>query len=112
MDEVKYVLYYFDDTLLDTLPLGFEELEEQLKEKIGDEDWNVPNFIHFGSWIGGDRDGNPNVTPEVTWETLKMQRDLILQKYDEAIVELMKRFSQSTERISIDESFIDRKSVV
>ncbi|HLS34711.1 MAG TPA: phosphoenolpyruvate carboxylase, partial [Bacillota bacterium] len=108
MDEVKNGLYYFDDTLFDTLPLVFEELEEQLKEKIGDEDWNVPNFIHFGSWIGGDRDGNPNVTPEVTWETLKMQRDLILQKYDEAIVELMKRFSQSTERISIDESFITR----
>lgn len=106
MDEVKNGLYYFDDTLYDTLPLVFQELEAQLEEEISDYPWEVPNFIHFGSWIGGDRDGNPFVTPEVTWRTLEMQRDLILRKYDESITDLMKRFSQSTDRIEIEESFI------
>ncbi|MFD1416069.1 phosphoenolpyruvate carboxylase [Oceanobacillus jeddahense] len=108
LDEVKNGLYYFDQTLFETLPDIFQELETQLQEQIPGENWQVPNFIRFGSWIGGDRDGNPNVTPEITWKTLEMQRDLILKKYDASIVELMKRFSQSSERISINQQFIDR----
>lgn len=108
MDEVKNGLYYFDDTLFDTLPTIFQELEAQLEEKISNYPWKVPNFIHFGSWIGGDRDGNPFVTPEITWKTLEMQRDLILRKYEESITDLMKRFSQSTDRINIQEEFISR----
>ncbi|MFD2209598.1 phosphoenolpyruvate carboxylase [Virgibacillus halophilus] len=108
LDEVKNGLYYFDQTLFDTLPSIFQDLELQLQEKISEEDWQVPNFIRFGSWIGGDRDGNPNVTPEITWQTLEMQRELILKKYDDAIVDLMRRFSQSSERISISQDFIDK----
>jgi phosphoenolpyruvate carboxylase len=108
LDEVKNGLYYFDQTLFDTLPDVFQELEIQLQKQISVEDWQVPNFIRFGSWIGGDRDGNPNVTPEITWKTLEMQRELILEKYETSIIELMRRFSQSSERISIDQQFIDK----
>lgn len=108
LDEVKNGLYYFDQTLFDTLPDVFQELDVQLQEQISEEDWQVPNFIRFGSWIGGDRDGNPNVTPEITWKTLELQREMILKKYDAAIVDLMRRFSQSSERISISHSFIDK----
>lgn len=108
LDEVKNGLYYFDQTLFETLPAIFQELETQLQEQIPGEDWQVPNFIRFGSWIGGDRDGNPNVTPEITWKTLEMQRGLILKKYETSIVDLMRRFSQSSERISINQEFIDR----
>lgn len=108
LDEVKNGLYYFDQTLFDTLPAVFQELEMQLQRQVSEEDWQVPNFIQFGSWIGGDRDGNPNVTPEITWTTLEMQRKLILKKYEASIVELMRRFSQSSERISINPQFIDK----
>lgn len=108
LDEVKNGLYYFDQTIFETLPTVFQELEMQLQEQAPDKDWKVPNFIHFGSWIGGDRDGNPNVTPEISWSTLEMQRNLILKKYEASIVDLMKRFSQSTERITIKQSFIDQ----
>lgn len=108
LDEVKNGLYYFDQTLFDTLPDVFHELEVQLQEQISEEDWRVPNFIRFGSWIGGDRDGNPNVTPEITWETLKLQRDLILEKYEASIVEMMRRFSQSSDRIAISKNFIEK----
>lgn len=108
LDEVKNGLYYFDQTLFETLPDVFQEMELQLQKQIPEGNWEVPNFIHFGSWIGGDRDGNPNVTPEITWETLEMQRKLILKKYEASIVELMRRFSQSSERISINQQFIDR----
>src|SRR5690625_3592137 len=108
LDEVKNGLYYFDQTLFKTLPDVFQELDVQLQNQISEGDWDVPNFIRFGSWIGGDRDGNPNVTTDTTWTTLEMQRRLILKKYDEAIVDLMRRFSQSTERISIGQAFIYR----
>lgn len=108
LDEVKNGLYYFDQTLFDTLPSIFHELEMQLQEQVSREDWQVPNFIRFGSWIGGDRDGNPNVTPEITWTTLKMQRELILKKYINSIVDLMRRFSQSSERVSFSQQFIEK----
>ncbi|WP_080873526.1 phosphoenolpyruvate carboxylase [Oceanobacillus timonensis] len=109
LDEVKNGLYYFDQTLFETLPDVFQELEAQLQEQIPvKKDWQVPNFINFGSWIGGDRDGNPNVTPEITWQTLELQRNLILKKYDASMVELMRRFSQSSERITINQQFIDK----
>jgi len=107
LDEVKNGLYYFDQTLFDTLPNIFQELEVQLQEQVSDREWDIPNFIRFGSWIGGDRDGNPNVTPEITWKTLEMQRELILNKYITSINELSRRFSQSTERTLIDQQFID-----
>ncbi|ARK30203.1 phosphoenolpyruvate carboxylase [Halalkalibacter krulwichiae] len=106
IDEVKNGLYYFKETLFDVLPDIHQELEDQLEEHLPETKWNVPNFLHFGSWIGGDRDGNPNVTPEITWETLKLQRKVVLKKYDEAIVDLMKRFSQSTARVSLDEELV------
>src|SRR5699024_10480226 len=61
LDEVKNGLYYFDHTLFDTLPNIFRDLEVELRDQISKKDWRVPNFIQFGSWIGGDRDGNPNV---------------------------------------------------
>ncbi|MCE7790801.1 phosphoenolpyruvate carboxylase [Salipaludibacillus sp. CUR1] len=106
IDEVKNGLYYFDQTLFKVLPAIHRELEEQLDDYYPGHQWRVPNFLHFGSWIGGDRDGNPFVTPEVTWETLKLQRGLALKKYDESLVDLMRRFSQSTARVSIDEELI------
>ncbi|PPA70857.1 phosphoenolpyruvate carboxylase [Jeotgalibacillus proteolyticus] len=101
MDEVKNGLYYFDKTLFSVLPAIHQELEEKLSDYYPDIKWEVPNFLHFGSWIGGDRDGNPFVTPDITWETLQLHRKLALEKYDEALVDLMKRFSQSIERVAI-----------
>ncbi|RXI96473.1 phosphoenolpyruvate carboxylase [Anaerobacillus alkaliphilus] len=106
LDEVKNGLYYFDQTLFEVLPGVHQELEKQLQGYFPAHTWKVPNFLHFGSWIGGDRDGNPNVTPEVTWETLQLQRKLVLTKYIDAITDLMKRFSQSTSRVSISDELI------
>src|SRR5690606_21917793 len=53
LDEVKNGLYYFDETLFDTLPSVHQELELQLQNNIPDFHWEVPNFLRFGSWIGG-----------------------------------------------------------
>lgn len=108
LDEVKNGLHYFDKTIFDTLPDIFRELEMQLQDQISEKEWDIPNFIRFGSWIGGDRDGNPNVTPDITWATLEMQRNLILKKYETSLIALMRRFSQSSKRVPIDQPFIDK----
>ncbi|HYK73808.1 MAG TPA: phosphoenolpyruvate carboxylase [Pseudoneobacillus sp.] len=107
IDEVKNGLYYFDQTLFDVLPEIHQEVEDSLKEHYPEQDWKVPHFLRFGSWIGGDRDGNPNVTPEVTWETLNRQRRLILKKYKAVLVELMKRFSHTTTRAEVSQELLN-----
>ncbi|MDF2903619.1 MAG: phosphoenolpyruvate carboxylase, partial [Bacillus sp. (in: firmicutes)] len=106
LDEVRNGLYYFDQTLFDVLPDIHQEVEDSLKENYQNYSWDIPNFLRFGSWIGGDRDGNPNVTPEITWETLHKQRRLVLKKYKKVLVELMKRFSHSAVRVNISEDLL------
>ena len=103
IDEVRNGLYYFDQTLFDVLPEIHQEVATSLKAHYAEHEWDVPHFLRFGSWIGGDRDGNPNVTPEVTWETLQRQRRLVLKKYKAVLVDLMKRFSQSTTRAAVSD---------
>lgn len=110
IDEVRNGLYYFDQTLFDVLPEIHQEVEASLKDHYPDHEWSVPHFLRFGSWIGGDRDGNPNVTPEVTWETLQRHRRLVLKKYKEVLVDLMKRFSHSTTRAAVSEEL--KQSVI
>ncbi|PYI50577.1 phosphoenolpyruvate carboxylase [Paenibacillus flagellatus] len=96
LDEVRNGLYYFDETLFDVLPEVYQELERCLHKYYPDTEWNVPTFLRFGSWIGGDRDGNPSVTAKITWETLTMHRQLALQKYEQQLVRLMNHLSFST----------------
>lgn len=96
LDEVNNALYYFDATLFDSVPALLEELEFQLGKNFGGvklADKAVP--LRFGSWVGGDRDGNPNVTPEITWETLRLQQRLALRKYLAAVADLSRRLSES-----------------
>jgi phosphoenolpyruvate carboxylase len=106
IDEVKNGLYYFDQTLFDVLPDIHQEVEDSLMEHYPNQEWKVPNFLKFGSWIGGDRDGNPNVTTAVTWETLNRQRKLVIKKYKAVLVDLMKRFSHSTTRVEVSEELL------
>lgn len=107
LDEVRNGLYYFDQTLFEVLPEIHREVEDCLDKNYSTKKWDVPNFLRFGSWIGGDRDGNPNVTPEVTWETLQRQRKLVLKKYKNVLVDLMKRYSHSTTRVEVSSGFIE-----
>ncbi|HKQ75698.1 MAG TPA: phosphoenolpyruvate carboxylase [Blastocatellia bacterium] len=97
LDEVNHGLYYFDATLFDAAPALLDELERGLEENFpGVELRDGASPLRFGSWIGGDRDGNPFVTPEITWETLRLQQRLVLRKYRDAVAELGRRLSESS----------------
>lgn len=100
LDEVNNGLYYFDTTLFDAVPVVLEELERRLGAAFPGARLPDPAApLRFGSWIGGDRDGNPFVTPEVTWETVRIQQRLALRKYAAAVAELARRLSDSSKYV-------------
>jgi phosphoenolpyruvate carboxylase len=103
IDEVRNGLFYFDETLFDVLPEVYEELERCLEKHYPGEHWHVPAYLRFGSWIGGDRDGNPSVTADVTWETLTLHRQLAVMKYKEELQKLIDRLSFSTNIVKISD---------
>lgn len=105
-DEVKSGLYYFDQTLFDVLPDVHRELGISLRKHFPNMAWKIPNFLRFGSWIGGDRDGNPNVSHDVTWRTLELQRNLVLKKYLDVFDYLIDRYSYCTSRIQVSADLI------
>ncbi|QGH33919.1 phosphoenolpyruvate carboxylase [Gracilibacillus salitolerans] len=102
MKEVSNGLYYFDRVLFDVLPKIHDDLEDLLFEKYNQR-WQIPSFLRFGSWIGGDRDGNPNVKATTTFETLKRHRELVLRKYKDALSTLKDRLSHSDSKIEVSE---------
>ena len=94
-DEVRTGLWYFDTTLWQTVPLLQDELERALKETYPTV--KAPTrWLRFGSWMGGDRDGNPNVTPRVTAETLILHRRLALEKFEKSVSDLSRQLSVSS----------------
>ncbi|RCW74806.1 phosphoenolpyruvate carboxylase [Saliterribacillus persicus] len=106
MKEVSNGLFYFDKVLFDVLPRIHEDLEDLLYEKYNQR-WDIPSFLRFGSWIGGDRDGNPNVKATTTFETLKRHRELALEKYNEALETLHGRLSHSAKKIEVSEELVE-----
>ncbi|WP_159884479.1 phosphoenolpyruvate carboxylase [Paenibacillus puerhi] len=107
IDEVNNGLYYFDETLFDVLPQVYQELERCLLKYYPEESWHVPTFLKFGSWIGGDRDGNPSVTSDITWETLTLHRKLALAKYEEELQALIGHMSFSKNIVEVTGELLD-----
>lgn len=101
IDEVKNGLYYFDETLFDVLPSVYEELERCLTKYYPEKKWHVPSYLRFGSWIGGDRDGNPSVTSDITWQALNLHRSLAVHKYEEQLRVMMEMLSFSTNLVQV-----------
>jgi phosphoenolpyruvate carboxylase len=96
-DEIRNALAWFRETLVEQTALLFERLEDTMHERYGPA-FTVPTFLGFASWIGGDRDGNPNVTPATTHQALELGRHFILERYMHEIEQLQVRFSQDAVR--------------
>lgn len=108
MDEVRNSgLYFFEHTLFDLVPRIYEELENALEKHYPETDFEIPTLLTYGSWIGGDRDGNPFVTTEVTEETLREHRATVLNHYRKEIQSMYELLSPSTTRASFGREFLE-----
>lgn len=95
-DEIQASLIHFRTSLYHVIPEIYRDLEEAVADTYPDDFIPVPSFLTFGSWVGGDRDGNPFVTPAATREALVMMRDSCLTSLDERFGQVAGRISVST----------------
>lgn len=95
-DEVENGLAYYRYTFLRALPKIYARTEDLLVKSFGTSFKNLPAFIHMGSWIGGDRDGNPFVNDQVMLRALEKQSKLTFDYYLEEIHQLGSELSLST----------------
>lgn len=96
LDEVRAGLVYFQSTLFDVVPRLYRELEDAVQGAYPGAGIVVPPLLSFGSWIGGDRDGNPNVTSEVTLRALGLMRRMALEFLERRLERLAERVSVSS----------------
>ncbi|MGH7198693.1 MAG: phosphoenolpyruvate carboxylase, partial [Candidatus Omnitrophota bacterium] len=95
MDEVDQTLFYFQRTILELAADFQAKLKREFARTYKEGGELVLPLIRFGSWVGSDRDGNPNVTCAVTRQTAALHRRLIFRHYLSALENLIRRFSQS-----------------
>ncbi len=95
LDEVDFTLHYFDKVLFDAIPQLYQRFRNALGTTFPDLTPPRYDFCKFGSWVGSDRDGNPSVTPIVTWKTACYQRNMVLGKYIESVDNLTELLSLS-----------------
>lgn len=106
MDEVRYGVYHFDNVVIDAVLDVHEMLVAacaELERRLGLKPQHHRRFITFGSWIGGDRDGNPYVTTDVTRQTLAYQRTVIINRYARELERLFGDLSQSKNWVPVPE---------
>jgi phosphoenolpyruvate carboxylase len=104
-DEIKMGLDYYDVSIFATLPSLYREIAEALHAAYGLnlEAHELPKVLAFGSWIGGDRDGNPFVTPEVTRNAIQLAREHLLGFYDEQLQTVIDLLSTSAQQMPVSE---------
>ena len=95
LDEVDYALHYFQRVLFHAMPQLRRRICSALSYSYPDVEVPQEAFCSFGSWVGSDRDGNPSVTPEITWRTACYQRKLMLELYVNSVQELRDQLSIS-----------------
>jgi len=110
IDEVTNGLYYFRECLFSSIPETYHYLENAIKRTYGTDPAapviNVPSFIRFGSWIGGDRDGNPFVKPETTATAVRLQSREALLEYYGRIRALQKILTLASEFVEPSEAML------
>lgn len=99
-DEVENGMFYFMNSIWQTVPRLYDDLREAFDTYYNKR----PDFsalLQYRSWIGSDRDGNPNVTPEVTWNTILEQRKNVMKLYLDELDELRRYLSISQNKCDV-----------
>ncbi|MEP1305286.1 MAG: phosphoenolpyruvate carboxylase [Balneola sp.] len=101
-DEVENGMYYFTSTIWGAIPTVYQDIRLAMETYYG-ECPELPNILKYRSWIGSDRDGNPNVTSSVTWQTILEQRRTVLTKFIEELNRLRRYLSISYKETDISD---------
>jgi phosphoenolpyruvate carboxylase len=122
LDEVRTALAFFDETLFGAVPRLLRAADAAIDEPLpstssreatdagdtGTRPPRVPAFLRWGTWIGGDRDGNPAVTAEVTERTLRIQADHVLRGYEAVVTRLAQTVAASTQADAVPQPLVTR----
>lgn len=109
-DEIRMGLDYYPMVLFEALPRLYAELADSFRAVYGPaaEGCEIPEVVSFGSWIGGDRDGNPLVTTDSTRDALRMARNVIFDHYLAEISRLIEQLSSSSRRVVVSPALGER----
>jgi len=110
--EIRNGIYYFQHSLFEAVPMMYREFEKAVKRIYSDDEdeattLTVPSFLRFGSWIGGDRDGNPNVKPETTVMAVRMYAKAVLKAYLPRVNQLGHLLTQTLSLCQPSEAFLN-----
>ncbi len=109
-EEVEHVVFYLVDVVYRIIPAFYADLEAAAREAYGEQAklTLAQPLVRFGSWVGGDMDGNPNVGADTITATLARHHALIIERYRDEVHELFRRLSQSRSRVSVGQALEER----
>jgi phosphoenolpyruvate carboxylase len=97
LDEVRTAMAAFDETIFRVVPAVYRVMDTALDpEGAGERPPRAPAYLRFGSWIGGDRDGNPYVTAQITREAITIQADHVLRALENACLRIGRQLTVHT----------------
>lgn len=109
-DEREHVLFFIVEVLYQIVPVLYEEIAAALEKVYGPEarQLELPEILRFGSWVGGDMDGNPDVNAKTIRETIARHQQLIVNRYFLECQGLAESLSQSATRIGVSTELQER----
>ena len=109
-DEREHVVFYLAEILYRILPAFYDEIAEALAKLYGvpADSLELPDMIRFGTWVGGDMDGNPDVHAKTIRETLARQQQVIINAYFKECGVLAQLLSQSASRSAVNPELSQR----
>jgi phosphoenolpyruvate carboxylase len=109
LDEVDFGMYFLINSIMDSTIDLYADLRAALRDIFPDGDWDeLPPVLCYASWIGGDRDGNPNVTADMTLDTLGRMRQAVRKSYLDDIEFLAEHLTQSVDEVGVSDAVIAR----
>lgn len=109
-DEREHVLFFLVEVIYEVIPGFYEEIEDALRTVFGEAAAavRVPELLHFGSWVGGDMDGHPDVHAKTIRESCLRHHQLVVNRYFLETQALAERLSQSANRIAVSPGVVAR----
>ncbi len=106
--EVAWGLHFFDETIFGRISELLDRLDAALARHYPETSFRIPPFFRVGSWIGGDRDGNPFVTADATRSALASSRTAALRRYHQEIDRLLRSLSVAAHGVAVPRTFLSR----